>query len=138
MGASTIAPLVETWVHLRREFSTLGGSFTFVKFPGHQGVLPMAGADAAAKACLRMPPTPVELIVHSSLVCLRAVPLNPAVLPEGQDAAGWRPYAGQPSPHAVNTRLMPFCRDRLQESGARRMVERSTIRQSSSECTPLK
>ena len=42
------APLVETWVHLRREFQQLGGHFQFVKFPGHQGVYAMAGADACA------------------------------------------------------------------------------------------
>ena len=74
MGASTIAPLVETWVHLRRELSALGGSFTFVKFPGHQGVYAMAGADAAAKACLRMPPAPggAHSAQHSRLPARRA------------------------------------------------------------------
>ena len=63
---STIAPLVETWVHCRRELDSLGGILAFVKFPGHQGVYPMAGADACAKACLAMAPRPIELIVYSA------------------------------------------------------------------------
>ena len=36
----------------------------------------MAGADACAKACLAMSPRPIELIVHSTLVYLRAIPLS--------------------------------------------------------------
>ena len=34
IAGSAIAPLVETWVHLRREFQILGDHFRFVKFPG--------------------------------------------------------------------------------------------------------
>ena len=83
VASSTIAPLVETWVHLRRELDALDGSMVFIKFPGHQGVYPMAGADACAKACLGLAPRPVELIVHSTLVSLLATPLSLATLHMG-------------------------------------------------------
>ena len=54
----------------------IGGHFVFVKFLGHEGVAPMAAADACAKACLRMPPQPVELVVHSTLAVVVACPLR--------------------------------------------------------------
>ena len=117
---STIAPLVETWVHLRRELHSLGGHFTFVKLPGHGGVYAMAGADACAKACLAMRPTPVELIIHSTLALVKAIPLNPAT--SGTATGAWHRWAGTPSPHALRTRYVPAVRDRLQDAYVAQLV----------------
>ena len=124
VAASTIAPLVETWIHLRREFQTLGGHFQFVKFPGHQGVYAMAGADACAKACLAMEPAPIELTVHSTLAILRAIPLSPhtrADVPEGER---WSHWSGTPSPHAYTTKPIRFFRGRVQGQVARALLRK--------------
>ena len=51
IAGSAIAPLVETWVHLRREFQTLCGHFQFVKFPGYQGVY--GSASVLLVNCIR-------------------------------------------------------------------------------------
>ena len=85
----------------------------------------MAGADACAKACLAMSPRPIELIVHSTLVYLRAIPLSLRTADaNGAAPSGWSPYEGTPTVHAVNYRLIPFIRDRLQEAGVRRYVRK--------------
>ena len=113
---SAIAGLVETWLHLRTELDSLGGTFVMFKLPGHGGVYPMAAADACAKACLALHPSAVKLDIRSTLGYVEAVPRNPATLETGATAAGWRRWAGQPSPLAAGTRYFRLLKARLQDS----------------------
>ena len=80
VSKSAIAPLVETFLHLRLELHKLGGTFSTAKLPGHAGVYPMAAADACAKACHALRPADVQLVVHSTLVIPHAIPNNPATV----------------------------------------------------------
>ena len=121
---SAIAPLVETWLHLRRELDNLGATFATVKLPGHGGVYPMAAADACAKACHAMRPKDVQLCVHSTLVIPYALPYNPATLATGADPQKWHRWDGRPSPHVPSSRHLRFARSRLQEIGCVRMLDR--------------
>ena len=128
---SKIAPLIETWLHLRNELHQLGGFFATFKLPGHGGVYPMAGADACAKACLDMPAREVQLSVRSTLAILRAIPRNPATLQSGADATTWRRWEGAPTAHAVSTRYMAFIAARLAEAEAARLLHRYVARSQS-------
>ena len=121
---SAIAGLVETWLHLRTELDSLGGTFVMFKLPGHGGVYPMAAADACAKACLALHPSAVKLDIRSTLGYVEAVPRNPATLETGATAAGWRRWAGQPSPLAAGTRYFRLLKARLQEAVAASLFDR--------------